>query len=142
VIRPFPSASGKAGELKIIGRFEVGDIELQVLESLGGHVPAQAFFYAPQQGLLFCGDYLIDFSSLSDRAKSTLSIARFLMTSTNSDSRVFGQEMGCLARLMLEAHAQQQTQGKSARIFPGHGEFYRVDEAEAMLKELASTSTR
>ncbi|MGE5610798.1 MAG: MBL fold metallo-hydrolase, partial [Bacillota bacterium] len=137
VIHPFPPARGEASGLKILGRFEVGDIEFQILESLGGHVPAQAFFYAPRQGLLFCGDYLIDFSSLSDRAKSTLSIARFLMTSTNSDSRVFGQEMGCLARLMLETEARLRPEGKFARIFPGHGEFYRVDEAEAMLKGLA-----
>jgi len=138
-IRAFPEASGEAarkpcarlvGGFQIVGRFRVGDLELQVLESLGGHVPAQVFFYAPSEGLLFCGDYLIDFRSLSERTKSFLSIARFLMTSTNSDSRVFGREMEQLARLMMETEARLRAQDKSARVFPGHGDFYSVEEAE------------
>ncbi len=129
-IRPFPAASGEAGGFRIIGRFQIGDVELLVLESYGGHVPAQVFFYSPRHGLLFCGDYLIDFRSLSERTKSTLSIARILMTSTNSDSGVFGREMIQLARLMLDTDARLRPLGRSARIFPGHGEFYSVEEAD------------
>ncbi len=136
LIRPFPPADSEAGAFKVIGRFAIADLELLVLESLGGHVPAQVFYYAPAEGLLFCGDYLIDFQSLSDRAKSTLSIARFLMTSTNSDTQMFSREMRQLAKLMLDTNARVQKAGGCARIFPGHGDFYRVDEAEAMLAEL------
>jgi glyoxylase-like metal-dependent hydrolase (beta-lactamase superfamily II)/glycine cleavage system regulatory protein len=135
-IRPFPAAGGQVGDFKIIGRLGVADLELQVLESHGGHVPAQVFFYAPTEGLLFCGDYLIDFRSLSERTKSTLSIARFLMTSTNSDGRVFGREMRELSRLILDANTRLQKLGGSARLFPGHGDFYSVDEADWLLKEV------
>ncbi|MBM4045637.1 MAG: MBL fold metallo-hydrolase [Planctomycetes bacterium] len=136
-IRPFPHASGAVGGFKVIGRFQVADLDLHVLESLGGHVPAQVFLYAPAESLLFCGDYLIDFHSLSDRAKSTLGIPKFLMTSTNSESRVFGREMHQLARLMLDANARLRKDGLSARVFPGHGDFYSVEDADwlqAMLK--------
>jgi glyoxylase-like metal-dependent hydrolase (beta-lactamase superfamily II) len=129
-IHSFPSASGEVGGFKIVGRVHVGDIELKVLEGLGGHVPAQVFFYASREGILFCGDYLIDLNSLSDRTKSTLSIARFLMTSTNSDSRVFGREMRQLARLMFDTNTRLAKEGRSARVFPGHGDFYPVEEAE------------
>ena len=129
-IQPFPPAEGEAGGFQVTGRFDVGDLQLQVLQSLGGHVPAQVFFFAPNEGLLFCGDYLIDFPSLSDRTKSTLSIARFLMTSTNSDGRLFGHEMKQLARLMADTNARLLPQGRLTRIFPGHGDFYSVDEAD------------
>ena len=129
-ILPFPAAAGEAGGFPIVGQVEIGDLRLQVLESFGGHTPAQVFFYAPREGLIFCGDYLIDLLSLSDRTKSTLSIARRLMTSTNSDSRVFAQEMQALGRLMREAEARLRPEGKSARVFPGHGDFYSVAEAD------------
>lgn len=140
--RPFPPADGQAGEFKVIGRFPVGDIELLALASHGGHVPGQVFFYARREGLLFSGDYLIDFASLSDREKSTLSIPRFLMTSTNADARMFGREMRKLAALMLETHTNIQAAGRLARVFPGHGGFYRVDEAYAMLQNLVQQAER
>ena len=129
-LHTFPADQGRAGGLKIIGKFEVGDVEFKILESLGGHVPAQVFFFAPDQGLLFCGDYMIDVPSLSDRTKSTLSIARMLMTSTNNDSRIFAHEMELLREIMTETNERLKPLGKSARIFPGHGGFYSVEEAD------------
>lgn len=134
----FPAAGGRAGDFDVLGGYTVGDIELQVLKSHGGHVPGQVFFFAPREGLLFSGDYLIDFASLSDREKSTLSIPRFLMTSTNADARVFGREMRKLAELMMATHAKLQESNRAARVFPGHGSFYRVDEANAMLAGLTA----
>ncbi|NOZ23140.1 MAG: MBL fold metallo-hydrolase [Planctomycetes bacterium] len=135
-ISPFPPAEGQAGAFAIVGRFDVGDLHFKVIESHGGHVPAQVFFYEPEQGLLFCGDYLIDFQSLSERTKSTLSIARFLMTSTNSDGRLFGREMQDLARLMVETNKRMNGKKRSARVFPGHGEFYSMDEADWLVSGL------
>ena len=113
----------------VLGGFHVGDVEFLVLESLGGHVAGQVFFFAPMHGLLFCGDYLIDVASLSDRDKQTLSIPKYLMTSTNSDSRVFSKEMGQLRRLMLDVQQRLKQVGSTAMIFSGHGGLYSVDEA-------------
>ncbi len=128
-ILAYPEDQGQEGEFRVIGRFMVGDLELKILDSLGGHIPAQVFIYAPAQGLLFCGDYLLDVASLSDRAKSTLSISRYLMTSTNNDSLLFSREMEHLKQLMREAHTRLAPSGRAAWVFPGHGEFYTVDEA-------------
>jgi glyoxylase-like metal-dependent hydrolase (beta-lactamase superfamily II) len=114
----------------VLDTVRVADLELLVLESLGGHVPAQVFLFAPDAGALFCGDYLIDLPSLSEREKSTLSLARFLMTSTNSDSRVFGREMTMLQELMRQSRARLEPVGVTARVFPGHGDFYAVADAE------------
>jgi glyoxylase-like metal-dependent hydrolase (beta-lactamase superfamily II) len=85
---------------------------------------------APAQGALFCGDFLIDVSSLSDRTKSTLSLPRYLLTSTNDDSRLFGREMNALRELMREAQQRLARTGATARAFPGHGDFYAVEEAQ------------
>lgn len=112
----------------VLGALKAGDVDFLVLESLGGHVPAQVFFYAPEHGMLFCADYLIDVPSLSDRTKSTLSIARLLMTSTNTDSRLFSEEMKMLKTMMLDAEKRLQAQSKRARVFPGHGDFYAVGD--------------
>jgi hypothetical protein len=107
----------------------VGDVQLAALASLGGHVASQAFLLDPEHGLLFSGDYLIDVQSLSDRTKSTLSLARRLMTSTNIDSALFAREMAMLKTAMLEIDAGLAARGRMARVFPGHGQFYAVRDA-------------
>ncbi len=132
-ITPYPpssSAISQRGAFKVIGEFQVADLHFEILESHGGHVPAQIFLLEPEYGLFFCGDYLIDVPSLSDRTKSTLSIARYLMTSTNSDSRLFGKEMRALKDLLREIQAHIADKGRTVMIFPGHGEFYRISETD------------
>ncbi len=131
-IAPFtrsPQDLPEAGGFPVLGGFAVEDVDFLVLESLGGHVAGQVFYYAPLAGLLFCGDYLIDVASLSERDKSILSVPKYLMTSTNADSRVFGREMAMLRNLMRQAQARLAPQGRTARVCSGHGWPYTVEEA-------------
>jgi hypothetical protein len=60
------------------------------------------------------------------------------MTSTNSDSGVFGRELRHLAALMLGTQSRLEKDGRSAIVFPGHGDFHRVDEAQETLKGVAA----
>jgi glyoxylase-like metal-dependent hydrolase (beta-lactamase superfamily II)/glycine cleavage system regulatory protein len=124
---PHPQG-GELGGFPVIGLVRFQDLELTVLESLGGHAPGNVFFLDARRGLLFSGDYLIDVASLADRDKETLSLPRYLMTSTNADSRVFSKEMDMLKALMrgLAKHRAEQA---IPRVFPGHGAFYAVGEA-------------
>jgi glyoxylase-like metal-dependent hydrolase (beta-lactamase superfamily II)/ACT domain-containing protein len=126
---PLVGAPAEFGGFPTMGGFQVGDLDFLVLESMGGHVAGQVFFLVPKQALLFCGDYLIDVASLSERDKQTLSIPKYLMTSTNSDSRVFSREMSLLRRMMLDLRRNMGADGANARIFSGHGGLYTVDEA-------------
>lgn len=119
----------QAGGFPVLGGFRAGDVEFLVLESLGGHAAGQVFYFAPREGLLFCGDYLIDLPSLSERDKQTLAVFKHLMTSTNADSRVFNREMAMLRALMRDAQARLAPSGKAARVCSGHGWPYAVDEA-------------
>jgi glyoxylase-like metal-dependent hydrolase (beta-lactamase superfamily II) len=123
---------GETGGLRRMTGFGVGDVRFEGLESLGGHTPGQVFYLAPKHGLLFCGDYLIDFRSLSDHDKARLSIPKYLMVSTNVNSRVFAEEMDLLQRLMMDLDERLKAEGKHARVLPGHGEPYHVDEACAI----------
>jgi len=131
-VHAFGGGEGEVGGFAVLDRFAVGDLPFEVLESLGGHVPAQVFFLCREAGLLFCGDYLIDFGSLSDHEKARLSVPRYLMVSTNNDSGTFGREMLMLQRMMLDLDRQLAPQGKHARVFPGHGDPYHVEEAYAI----------
>jgi len=132
-IEPFePAAPGTPGELggfRVLGRVQVADLELLALESLGGHVAGQVFYFGPEQGVLFTGDYLLDPASLSQRERDALSVHKSLLTNTNADSALFHREMGMLRAFMGEVQAGQARKGGRAMVFPGHGDFYAVDQA-------------
>lgn len=125
-INPFDPADGEVGGFPVTGRFSIGDLDFLVLESLGGHVAAQVFFLNQSEGLLFCGDYLLDPESLSEREKANLGVPKFLMISTNRRSEVFREEMEMLKAIALSLNKALAPKGKSTRVFPGHGDFYRV----------------
>lgn len=131
-IHPFERTSADLGGFPLLGAFEVADVRFDVLESLGGHTPGCVFFLAPEAGLLFSSDYLIDLRSLSDHDRARLSVPKHLMISTNADSSIFTREMTMLQELMLEVESQLSAEGRKARVLPGHGDAYHVDEAYAI----------
>ncbi len=117
---------GKQGELNVIDRIQFRDVTIDVVEGLGGHVPSQVYFLIPDQGMLFSSDYLLNLDSLSTEDRELLTIPRFLMTSTNADSDTFRTEMKALEQLILGIDEQLKAQKRFARVFPGHGDYYRA----------------
>ena len=124
-----PDTPEQMGGFRVIGRARVADLELLALESLGGHAAAQVFYFNPQRGLIFTGDYLLDAASLSPRDRDALSVHKSLLTSTNTDSGIFAREMGMLRNFMTDVGLEQHARGGRAMVFPGHGEFYAVEQA-------------
>lgn len=117
---------GKAGALNVIDRIQFRDVTVEVLEGLGGHVPSQVYFLIAEQGMLFSSDYLLNLDSLSTEDRELLTIPRFLMTSTNADSDTFRSEMKALEKLILDIDERLKSQKRFARVFPGHGDYYRA----------------
>ncbi len=115
---------GDKGGFKVIDKFEVFGIGFFVLESRGGHVPGQVFFLSEEAGLLFTADYLLNVPSLREEERKFLSIPKFLMTSTNTNSVVFREEMRDLSAFALQLDRELQAKGKGLFIFPGHGDYY------------------
>ncbi len=128
-IDPFEPATGQRGGFPVVGKVTLADLELLALESMGGHAAGQVFFLEPSRGFLFSGDYLLDVSSLSPKDRDALSVHKTLLTSTNADSGVFQVEMGMLKALMRDVEKNVRARGGRAMVFPGHGDFYAVDQA-------------
>jgi len=119
------SVIDKIGTFNVIDTFLVGNLEFQVLESHGGHIPGQVFFLNREHGLFFTSDYLINVDSLSPKEKDYMRIPRYLMTSTNTNSQVFKEETKSLMDVVFLLDKQLKKQGKFVLVFPGHGDYYR-----------------
>jgi hypothetical protein len=105
----------------IIDRFKVGPLEFEVLESLGGHLYGQVFFFCPDYGLLFTGDSLINLDSLTEDRKRFNLLAKHLMTSVNVDSEAARMEREALVRIATENDKLQKTRHNRCLVCGGHG---------------------
>ncbi len=106
------TVTDRIGAFNVIDTFLVGSLKFEVLESKGGHVPGQVFFMNKEKGLLFTSDYLINVESLVNEEKNYLRLPKFLMTSTNIDSRVFRKETKQLIDIISRWQESLKKQGK------------------------------
>jgi len=120
------SVIGRAGVFNIIDTFSIGVLRFEVLESLGGHVPGNVFFLNRDFGLLFTADYLLNIGSLTSEDRDTLNVYKYLLISPNTDGARFKEEMAALGDLMLSFKKEFTDKGRSALIFPGHGDYYPI----------------
>ncbi|MFZ5906398.1 MAG: MBL fold metallo-hydrolase [Nitrospirota bacterium] len=112
---------------QVIDQFELAGQSYKVIRSEGGHVPGQVFFLSYDSGLIFTGDYLLFADSLSPGERAILNLPKFMMTSTNIDSRLFRREMDMMKELIVNFHADLSAAKRKAVIVPGHGDYYSCD---------------
>ncbi len=108
----------------MIDSFFIGDLQLDILESHGGHVPGHVFFLNMQHGLLFSSDYLINVRSLSAEDKDHLGLYSSLLISPNGNDLVFKEETAALKELVRSLDEVMKKKRKSALVLPGHGGYY------------------
>ena len=121
-IRCFGKNSGRVrGVFPVIDTIRIGDLELEVLEGLGGHIFGQVFLYSRSEGLLFAADSLINFSSLTRERAEYNSLAAFLVTSVNVDSDRAREERKGLIALAKKTDDALRDSGKRCLVFGGHG---------------------
>jgi glyoxylase-like metal-dependent hydrolase (beta-lactamase superfamily II) len=121
-IRCFNERNGKKrGIFPILGRFRIGDVELEVLDGLGGHTHGQVFLYSADHGLLFGADSVINFGSLTKERADYSSLAAFLVTSVNVDSGSARTERKGLIELAEVTGATLTGSGRRCLICGGHG---------------------
>jgi hypothetical protein len=109
------------GLFPVIGLVRIGDLELEVLEGLGGHTYGQIYLYSRNNGLLFAADSLINFSSLTKERADYSSLAAFLVTSVNVDSDLAKKERKALLEIAFETDQALVSTGKRCLICGGHG---------------------
>lgn len=121
-VQCFTGPSGTCrGIFPVIGSFRVGDLDLEVLDGLGGHTCGQVFLYSKAYGLIFAADSVINFGSLTKERADYSSLAAFLVTSVNVDSDRAKQERVALTDLADETDKALVASGKRCLICGGHG---------------------
>jgi glyoxylase-like metal-dependent hydrolase (beta-lactamase superfamily II) len=118
----FP-ASGHSTRMifPILATIDIGDVSLEVLGSLGGHLVGQVYLYSEEHGLLFAADSIINFSSLTPERSAYNALADFLVTSVNVDSGLARRERKALFDLIAATDAALRPQGKRCLVCGGHG---------------------
>ena len=116
-----PAEGTTRGIFPVIGRFTIGDVELEVLDGLGGHTHGQVFLYAKDHGLLFTADGVINFASLTKERADYSSLAAFLVTSVNVDSERASKERKALIALTQETDVALAGSGRRCLVCCGHG---------------------
>ncbi|MDO8871361.1 MAG: MBL fold metallo-hydrolase [Methanoregula sp.] len=130
-IECFSAPDGTArGIFPVIGLVSIGDIELEVLEGLGGHTAGQVFLYSRTYGLLFAADSVINFASLSRERADYSSLAAFLVTSVNVDSDMAKKERKGLLELAQDTDNELVSSGKHCLICGGHGAVSVLDDGK------------
>ncbi len=109
------------GPFPVIQSFKVGDLQFEVLESLGGHLHGQVFFMCFDEGLLFTGDSLINFNSLSEDRKRYNLLAKDLMTSVNVHGKMAQKERKALIELASKINEEISIKNKKCLVCSGHG---------------------
>ncbi|MDD1692477.1 MAG: MBL fold metallo-hydrolase [Methanoregula sp.] len=109
------------GIFPVIGFVTIGDLELEVLEGLGGHTCGQIYLYSQKEGLLFAADSLINFSSLTKERADYSSLAAFLVTSVNVDSDLAKKERKALLEIASQTDKALSAKGRLCLICGGHG---------------------
>lgn len=107
------------GSFKVVHTFKVGDMEFEVLESLGGHLHGQIFLICPSKGLIFTADSLINFDSLSEDRKRYNLLAKNLMTSVNVDRALAKEERTALLKIISKLN--EESSAENCLICSGHG---------------------
>jgi glyoxylase-like metal-dependent hydrolase (beta-lactamase superfamily II) len=105
----------------VLGIVKINDLEMEILEGLGGHTCGQIYLYSQKSGILFAGDSVINFSSLTKDRADYSSLAAFLVTSVNVDSELAKKERKALLDLAFETDARLVAAGRRCLICGGHG---------------------
>ncbi len=128
---PFPNqVLGLRNIFPIIYRFQIGPLDFEVLESLGGHLYGQVFFFCPKHGLLFTGDSLLNFESLTEERRQFNLLAKVLMTSVNVDSETAARERQALIQIAKETEQTLAPSNKRCLICGGHGAVSVIEDGK------------
>ena len=124
--------SGYEGAFKIIDTFMICNLQFEVLESHGGHIPGLVFFVNREYGLVFTSDFLINVRSLSSDDREILGVYRYLLTNPNSDTQIYKRESEALRDVIMTLDSVSRS-GKHGIVFPGHGDYYPADAIDTVL---------
>ena len=120
------------GIFSVIDAVDFAGLHFEVLESKGGHLAGQLFFYEENEGLLFTSDCLLNPRTITPPRKIFGAIPNYLITSVNINSKLAAEERAALTSLAKELDAELRKKGKKLRLCCGHGAVSVFDECGNM----------
>lgn len=117
------------GDFPVLTTLDLAGMRCEVLEGFGGHTAGQVFYFLPEELVLFTGDSLINFESLTEERKDFATLAKNLMTSVNVDSAKASKERRALLRL-IETEESARTDGRKCMVCGGHGAISVLSEGK------------
>ncbi|MDE7220976.1 MAG: Zn-dependent hydrolase [Oscillospiraceae bacterium] len=94
------------------GRWSFGDLDFQVWEGQGGHLPGELVLIERQRRLVFTGDILVNIHGLTEEQAHYNHYAPYLMTSVDTDPALCALERKELRRVLGPGNWS---------VFGGHG---------------------
>lgn len=98
--------------------FTVGNLQFEVFEGSGGHLPGEMVFLCRERGIIFTGDNLVNIHGFSPERAEFNSLAPILMRSVNVDSGKATAMRNSVIALIEEVEAGHQ---RPCMICGGHG---------------------
>ncbi len=118
---PWPDSTPEHSVLRQAGFFNFGDLEFEVYETRGGHLPGEIVLIDYAHNLAFTGDVYVNIKGMTSEQKQYNQYAPILMTSVDTDPE--------LCTRQRKAVFQRLGSG-SWKIFGGHGGCAEYDPAE------------
>ncbi|MDP4093883.1 MAG: MBL fold metallo-hydrolase [Bacillota bacterium] len=105
-------------QLLSIGSFNVKGLEFEVYEGSGGHVYGEMIFLCREHSVIFTGDNLVNINGFSTGRAEFNSLAPYLMTSVNVDSRKASEMRNQIVNFIEEIGINNH---KPCIVCGGHG---------------------
>ncbi len=115
-ISPLWNKSSLTAPIEQIGFFSVGELNFEIYEGKGGHLPGEIILIDYENKVAFTGDVFINLSDLTARQAEYNQYAPILMTSVDTDSALskkerfaFLQRLGAGEWSIFGGHGQKKT---------------------------------
>ena len=118
---PWPDSYPEQGVIRQAGFFSFGDLEFEVYETRGGHLPGEIVLIDYAHNIAFTGDVYVNIKGMTSEQRQYNQYAPILMTSVDTDPE--------LCTLQRKSVFQRLGSG-SWRIFGGHGTCAEYDPAK------------
>lgn len=118
LITPWRTPSLNA-TIEQVGFFSIGELNFEVYEGKGGHLPGEIMLIDFEHRLAFTGDVFINLNDLTEKQAQYNQYAPILMTSVDTDAKLCAKERNALL---------QRLGAGEWSIFGGHGQkkLYRM----------------
>lgn len=115
-----------------ISELTIGDMNFEVYEGSGGHMYGEMVYLCREPAVIFTGDILVNISGFSKETAAFNSLAPYLMTTVNIDSKKASAMRRAVTALIQKVEKET---GKTCLVCGGHGPLSRMEGSKIVTLE-------